>query len=462
MSLVLEQIHTPGIAQLSYLVGDDAAKIGAVIDPRRDVDIYVERALSRGLRIAYAIETHIHADFVSGVHELAARTGARILAGESPDYTFDFRPLRDGDRIDIGTFDLRAIHTPGHTPEHVSLALGDGSSKGESFAVFTGDTLLNKTVGRPDLIGPEVEEGLARELYHSIFSRLLPLGDFVELLPGHTAGSACGHSIGDRRTSTLGSERRSNPSLRFAKEPDFVRDLLGGLPEPPGYYARLKKLNTKGAHVRGSPTDPEPLTAGEFRERTGQSDALILDIRSMLAFGGGHLPGALHIGLAEHFPMWVGWMVDPGVRLFLVADSVPDVRTAVEHLFRLGYDADVAFLHPGMKEWQDSGLPLQSIDEWTVHELDRRRGDPDVIVLDVRSDGEWKEGRVPGARHVFLPHLGEHLNELDRDKEVVTYCGTGYRASIAASVLQRNGFERVATVPGSMAAWKAAGLPIAR
>ncbi|MEX2581809.1 MAG: MBL fold metallo-hydrolase [Gemmatimonadota bacterium] len=462
MPLVLEQVHTPGLAQLSYLVGDDAAGVGAVIDARRDIEVYVDLAAERGLRITHAIETHIHADFVSGAHELASRTGARIVGGASRDYRFDLHALSEGDEVELGAVTLRALHTPGHTPEHISLLLSTEQEGEHPFAVFTGDTLLNLAVGRPDLIGPEIEERLARSMYRSLREKLYPLGDGVQVLPGHTAGSACARSIGHRRSTTIGSERRSNPALQHEDEDEFVASVLTGLPEPPRHYARLKKVNAAGAPVRGRLPHVPPLSARELERRMSRRGALLLDIRPLLAFGGGHIPGALHIALDRYFPTWVGWMVDPDATLLLVADHLPDIRAATEHLFRLGFDRVEAFLHPGMKAWQDAALPLERTGEWSVHELNERRADPDVLVLDVRSDPEWNEGHVPGARHIYVPHLEERLDELDRAKTIAAYCGSGYRSSIAASVLQRHGYERVATVPGSMKAWKAAGLPLDR
>lgn len=352
MALVFRTFYTEGIAQLSYLVGDDAAGLATVIDPRRDVDIYVEAAAREGLRIAYAIETHIHADFASGTRELAARTGAEIAGGES-DYGFDLRRLRDGDELYLGEVTLRALHTPGHTPEHVCLALWAGSQGDAPFGAFTGDTLFNLDVGRPDLLGNEVERRLAGKLHDSLFGRLMPMGDGAAVWPGHGAGSACGKSLGDLLATTIGHERRTNPALQPRSREEFAAWILGGMPEPPRHYARLKRISAHGAPVRGAVPAPAPLMPDAL-EAAMREGAALVDTRSMLAFGGGHVPGALNIGLGKEFPMWLGWMVEHGTPIILVAEGPEQALEAATHAFRLGYDTVRGWLGHGMTAWQNT------------------------------------------------------------------------------------------------------------
>ncbi|QJW91193.1 MBL fold metallo-hydrolase [Spirosoma taeanense] len=460
MALVLEQIDSEGLAQLSYLVGDDSAGLAAVIDPRRDVAVYLDKAQKLGVRITAIIETHIHADFVSGAQELQARTGAAIYGGRSEAYQFELNQMQEGDEISLGNATLRALHTPGHTPEHISLLLFDKKQGDEPIAVFTGDTLFNQDVGRPDLLGEDVTRQLANDLYQSLYEKLLPLGDRVELYPGHGAGSACGKSIGDRRQSTLGNERRFSPVFQHHSQADFVQWLLQGMPEPPRHYPVLKKLNAAGAPLKGQPPVIPPLSPQAFRERMEQGDAVVLDTRSILAFGGGHIPGALNIALLPEFPTWVGWMIDREQPILLIVESERDLALAGEHLFRVGYDTIVGYLHKGMTSWQNSALPLESAGEWTVHTLHQHLNDPDLTILDVRGDDERRAGYVPNSRHIYVAHLREHLADLDPHQTIVTYCGSGFRASIAASILQQNSFSRVINVPGSWTAWQAARLPI--
>lgn len=458
MPLLFEPIYTEGLAQISYLIGDTNTGVAAVIDPRRDVQIYLDLARSRGVRIMHVLETHIHADFASGVHELKARTDAQISGGQTEDYQFELRQLSDGDEINLGGMRLRALHTPGHTPEHMSYLIFDKQQGETPFGVLTGDTLFNLDVGRPDLLGGGSERKLAAQLHSSIFEKLVPLGYRIEVFPCHGAGSACGKSIGDRRQTSIGNEREFNPALKPRDTQSFVDWLLADMPEPPRHYARLKKVNAIGAPITGGPPSVPFLTSDAFESRS--HGAIVIDVRSILAFGGGHVPGALNIALRDEFPSWAGWMIPPDKDVLLIGENTTDVSAAALQLYRIGLDRVAGYLHNGMTDWQNGALPLQRIEQWTVHELNTRRSDQDVLVLDVRGDDEVAKGRVPEAQHAFVAHLEYHLAEVDRSKIVACYCGSGYRASIAASLLQRAGFDRVVNVPGSWMAWKAAGLPI--
>jgi hydroxyacylglutathione hydrolase len=459
MPLVMEAVFTGGLAQLSYLVGDSKAGVAAVIDPRRDVDVYLELAARHQLRIAYAIETHIHADFASGACELASRTDAELIGGPQSDYGFEVSRLADGQTLGLGDVRLRALHTPGHTPEHLCLLVHDAKQGDEPFGLFTGDTLFNLDVGRPDLLGEGRELQLAQQLHRSLFDVILPLGDRIEIFPCHGAGSACGKSIGDRRQSTIGNERLYNPALQPRSVELFVDWLLRDMPEPPRHYARLKKLNAAGVPIRGAPRPLQPLSPTDL-EKAAEDGGLVVDTRSILAFGGGHVPGAMNIALRDEFDAWAGWMVPDDRPVFLVGDGPDSIRQAATRLARVGLDRVAGYLHGGMTAWQNAALPLDRTPQWTVHELDARRRDGKVTILDVRSPEEVANGKVPGARPVFVPHLEDHVDEFDRSATIAVYCGTGYRASIAASVLQRRGFTDVVNVPGSWTAWRAAGLPV--
>jgi hydroxyacylglutathione hydrolase len=462
MSLVLEQVKTPGLAQLSYVVGDDAAGVAAVIDPRRDVEIYLQRSRELGLRLTHAIETHIHADFVSGSHELQARLGIPIVGGQSDDYQFDYQPLQEGDTLTLGKITLQALHTPGHTPEHISLLITDAQQGQDPFALFTGDFVFNLDVGRPDLLGHGTEQKLARQLHESLFHKLIPLGDRFEIYPCHGAGSACGKSIGDRTQSTIGNERLFNPAFQQRTADEFADWLLGDMPEPPRHYARLKKVNAKGAPVRGCLQAPSSLSVEAFRARMEQPQTVVLDTRSMLAFGGGHIPGAVNIGLGSGFPNWVGQIIDPEHAILLVTEGPETLQQATEHLFRIGYDNVVGYLHNGMMSWQTAGLPLERMIQMTVTELSAQLERADMTILDVRSDQEFAKGDIPHAEHIYLPHLEENLDRLNRSQTIATYCGSGYRAAIAASLLQKHGFTSVFNIPGSWKAWKASDYPVAK
>lgn len=461
MSLFFKQFKKPGLAQLAYLVGDTKAGVAAIIDPCRDIQEYLDEAREAGLRITHAIETHIHADFVSGTLEVKNAVGAEVVGGKSDDYDFDLTQITEGESIQLGKVRLEALHTPGHTPEHMSFLLFDKEQGEEPVGVFTGDTLFNLDVGRPDLVGDDGGKENAKDLYKSIFDKLLPLGDRVEIYPCHGAGSACGKSIGDRDQSTIGNERKFSDALKERTEEEFVEWLLDSMPEPPTHYSRLKKVNAAGAPVCGvCLAPPEPLQPKAIEKLAKKSDHLILDTRSMLAFGGGHIKGALNIPLKPQMVSWAGWMLDPEANLLLVVESERDIMPVREHLFRIGIDKVVGYLHDGMESWQNSARPLESIKQWTVRVLERNRHDMDLTILDVRADEEWEAGRIPGAIHQYVPHLEENIKDIPSDKPVATYCGSGYRATIAASLLKKHGFEEVINIPGSWKAWNAADLPV--
>lgn len=459
MGLVFEQIYTEGLAQLSYLVGDDSAGVAAVIDPRRDVDVYLQMARSRRVRISHIIETHIHADFVSGARELQARIGAPIYGGKSSDYQFELNPLSEGDELHLGSISFRILHTPGHSPEHICLLISDTQQGSEPFGIITGDTLFNLDVGRPDLSKTGREREQTAQLYHTLFDKLIPLGDRVEIYPCHGAGSACGKSIGDRRQSTIGNERIFNPALKDRSEQDFIEWVLGDMPEAPRHYFRLKKVNAQGPPVLGCIPTPPPMSPQEFQTQMQDENTIVIDTRSILAFGGGHIRGAINIAFGTSFPTWIGWTIDPEKNILLVVENHRDVALVVEQLFRIGYDNLGGYLRNGMTAWQATGLPLQHLGEWSVLELDQYRENPNITILDVRSDNEYTSGAIPEAKHIYLPHLEEHLDQLDKNQTIATYCGSGYRASIAASVLKKHGFEKVVNIPGSWSGWKHADLP---
>ena len=458
MPLLFEPLFTPGLAQLSYLIGDPAAGTAVLIDPRRDVDCYIDLAQAKGVRIAAVVETHIHADFASGACELAARLNVPVYGGPSNAYEFNVETLEHGRRLEFGNVSITAIHTPGHTEEHICLLLADSQQGPEPFGILTGDTLFNLDVGRPDLTGEENTRPLAAALYHSLFDHIVPLGDRMEVYPCHGAGSGCGKSIGDRHQSTIGNEMLFNPAMKERSQEEFVDWLLSDMPEPPRHYARLKKQNAKGMPVLRNIPFVNSLSPSDFQLKLAQSQ--IVDARSMLAFGGGHVAGALNIGFQNEFVTWAGWMLNDERPIILVVDKEDEVESIARQLFRIGLDNVAGFLRNGMVNWQNAGLALERLEQWTVFELNSHLNDADICVLDVRGTEELRAGKVPGAKNIFVGELASRLDELDKEMTIATYCGTGYRASIAASVLQRAGFKNVKNVPGSWKAWKASGLPI--
>ena len=459
--MLLETVKSEGLAHLSYVLGDDSQGVCVVIDPRRDVSIYLDIARRNNCRITHIFETHIHADFVSGARELASQTGAPIYGGEADNYGFEIKQLREGERFELGRLCLEVLHTPGHTPEHVCFLVSGGKGSREPWALFSGDTLFAGEVGRPDLLGGGSEEKLARALYHSLHGKLLKLGDEVEIYPAHGSGSPCGGSIGDRNTSTVGYERLNSDKLQAGSEDEFVRQVLSGLPPAPTYYPRMKKVNAAGPKVLGCIANLQPLDPHRFAQEMQAQSTLVLDTREIEAFGGAHIEGALNIALRAEFPVWSGWMLRPEQRILLVLADEGDVDEVQRHLLRIGIENVGGFLRRGMRGWIEAGLPFVTLPQLSVHQLKARIEARDGLqVLDVRQDDEWEQGYVPTARHAFVPKVPEAMERFDRDKPIATYCGSGYRASIAASLLQKNGFREVLNVPGSMKAWHAAGYPL--
>ena len=460
MSMVFETVFTEGVAHLSYLIGDKATGQAAVIDPRRDVEVYIELARKHKLTISHILETHIHADFVSGSRELADRTGtAKIYVSVEggAKYAFDHQPLKDGDTIDLGRVILTARHTPGHTPEHMSYLVFENNRPETPFAVFSGDCLFANSVGRPDLLGEDKTPTLAKALYRSIYDTYLKLNDDLRVHPAHGAGSPCGANIGDRLVTTIGYERRNNPALQFTDEAKFIDYVLFTAPPEPRYYPRMKKVNAHGPEVLGRlPTCP-PLPPKAFQRAVEKGNVQLVDNRQMLAFGGGHIAGALNIGPRAELSIWAGWMLDPEKPIFLVLPKDTDLPEVQRQLLRVGYTKYAGYLLGGMEEWDNAGLSLQTLPQMIVHDLKKALPPRDLQVLDVRTPGEWQGGHVPGAQYIFLPELAKKLDRLDKDKPLAVYCDSGYRASLAASLLQRDGFTHVHNVPGSWKAWKSAG-----
>src|SRR5438874_2340716 len=461
MSLVFKTIQTEGIAELSYLVGDDDEGIAAVFDPRADCDVYIEAARDAGVAITHIFETHIHADLVSGSRELSARLeSAKVYSsGEGgAEYGFGPEKIKDGDHFTFGEVLVTARHTPGHTPEHISYLLAEADHPDEPWAVLTGDSLFVCAAGRPDLLGEKHTKQLAEQQFRTLRDFYLKMPDHVMIYPNHGAGSPCGADIGDRLTSTIGYERRFNAFLQFDEVQKFTEYVLATAPPVPRYYPVMKKVNAQGPQVLGNLPRVPGLPPNAFKEAIEKRSGVLVDVRTMLAFGGGHIPGALNIGGSPILSIWAGWMLDPDESILLVLESENDLKKIVRLFIRTGYRKFAGYLVGGMKAWDAAGFPLSEVGQISVHELNKRTRD--LQIVDVRSPREWKDGHVPGARHIFLPELRKRIGELDRSKPTAVYCGSGYRASIATSIMKPAGFEKLWNVPGSWEAWKKARLPV--
>mgnify|MGYP001627967961 CR=1 FL=1 len=459
MTLRFEQILADGVAECSYMVGDDAAHVCAVVDPRPDVEIYLETARRFGLAITHVFETHIHADFLSGACELVDRLGgqAKLYASEEggAEYGFDHEPVRDGDEFSFGGIRMRARFTPGHTPEHMAYFLFDGDTD-TPWGVLSGDAFFVDSVGRPDLLGADETEELAEKLFHTVQDVFMALPDEVIIYPCHGAGSACGPDIGDRMSSTIGYERRFNSYARIGDLEEFKEAILGDAPPVPTHYPRMKKVNSAGPEVLRNLPRVEPMAVGRFASAT-EGDAQILDVRDMMAFGAGHVPGSVNITAKPELSVWAGWLLDPEKPIYLVLQDDTDLPDVQRLLWRTGFTDLGGYLAGGMAAWREAGHGFAQIPQISVHELEQAGH---LTPLDVRKPEEWDGGHVPGATHAFLGHLRDRIDGLDRATPYATYCASGFRASIAASILKKHGFERVRNVPGSWKAWKAAGYEI--
>jgi hydroxyacylglutathione hydrolase len=461
MALVFERILTEGIAEISYLIGDDATGIAAVIDPRADVGVYLELARKHKVAITHAFETHIHADLVSGARELAAQSGtAKVYASAEAgaDYGFKVEKVRDGDRFEFGGTVLTVRHTPGHTPEHVSY---EAANKGcdRPWGVFTGDSLFVSSAGRPDLLGKDASK-LAGQLYDTLFGYFAKLHDGVIIYPSHGHGSPCGADIGDRLESTIGYEKCFNPYYQRRDRAEFIEHALATAPPEPTYYKRMKQVNARGPEVLGHLPVIPALPADEFRKAVEARKGVLVDTRTMLAFGGGHIEGALNIGATPMLTIWAGWLLDPDQPILLVLENDTAVANVAALFVRSGCTKFAGYLAGGMKSWDSQGFPLVPLKQMTVHEVETCSDE--LQVLDVRAPAEWKSGHIPCAKHLFVPEIRTRSRELENARPVVTYCATGYRATIAASMLQQQGFKDVRTMPGSWTAWKNAKLPVSK
>ena len=455
--MLFERVESEGLAHYSYIIGDRNEAV--VIDPRRDCEVYPKMASKEGMRITHVLETHRNEDYVVGSVELSYRTRAEIWHADGQlDYKYG-QAVEDGMVVKVGRFEIEAIHTPGHTPGSMSYLLRDAG--GNPWIVFTGDALFAGDLGRVDLLGVDRAEEMARQLYDSIYSKLLPLGDEVIVCPAHGAGSVCAASIADRKWTTLGIERKLNPKLQVNGEEDFVAKMAVELERPP-YFREMERLNLEGAPLLCTVPNPIPLSPKEFGAAL-ETD-VVLDTRMELGFGAAHVPGALSIWLAG-IPSFAGWFL-PYNRKILLVDETGDPDTAVRRLRRIGYDNLWGYLAGGMLAWHTSGKESRSVASANVHDLcaqlDRKEKGKSWI-LDVRGSDELeKSGRITGAHHIHITMLPQRIDEVPKDRPVYIFCGSGLRSMVAASILQKEGWDNMTVILGGLAGWSSVTCPVVR
>ena len=466
--MLLKRFYDEGLAQASYLVASERTGEALVIDPLRDLERYLAAAADEELRITHVTETHIHADFLSGARDLVRRTGARLLlsAEGDADWQYRFAPneraelLRDGDSFMVGEIRIDVRHTPGHTPEHVVFLVTDGAVADRPLGIFTGDFIFAGDVGRPDLLERAAHvagtmERSARALFRSLRT-MREYPEYLQLWPGHGAGSACGKAIGTLPSTTLGYERLFNWAFQEADEEEFVRTVLAGQPEAPKYFGRMKFLNRDGPPHRPD-ASLAALDVSALASRLANG-ATVVDTRSSAAFTAGFIPGTVNIPGGRSFTTWTGSLLSPEGDIVLITEGEARARALARELSLIGFDRATEWADAIVVDrWRGAGRPLNRVR--TVSSSDLARLD-DPIVVDVRAETEWNQGHIPGARHIFLADLPDVADELPRDRPVVVACHGGSRSSIGASLLRARGFENVINFSGGFAEWQRAGLPV--
>jgi hydroxyacylglutathione hydrolase len=452
--MIFEQFYLGCLAHASYMLGSGGE--AAVVDPQRDIDIYLQAAAAHGLKIRYIFETHLHADFVSGHRELAARTGATVYIGAKAGARFPHVPLSDGFELRFGDVQLRVLETPGHTPESVCLVVTDLSESSDPKLVLTGDTLFIGDVGRPDLAPQFTPQQLAGMLYDSLHEKLLRLPDSTQVYPAHGAGSLCGRQMRNERSSTIGIERLTNYALQIDQRDEFVRELTTNLPPRPAYFAQDAEMNRSGADPLGELPPLVAVGARELRERL-ERGALVLDTRAPEQFAAGHVPGSINISLSGQFAAWAGTILGLEAQPVILAESQEKADEARIRLSRVGIEHVREYLDGGIAAWQQAGFDLQSLPQVTADELRSRLAQ--LQVLDVRREPEWTAGHIAGALFWPLDRFPSALPPLDAHAPIAVHCKSGYRSSIACSLLQRAGFTDLVNVTGGFDSWEQAAFP---
>jgi hydroxyacylglutathione hydrolase len=470
--MIFKRMFDPKLAQASYLIGCSAAREALVVDPNRNVNQYLDAAAEEGLRIAHVTETHIHADFVSGARELAHRSGARLYLSDAGGNDWRYRYaadanatlLNDGDGLRFGAVQLRVLHLPGHTPEHLAFMVTDTAAAPEPMGVLTGDFLFVGDVGRPDLLERAVRaagtmQESARQLYRSL-QRFRDLPDYLQLWPGHGAGSACGKSLSAMPQSTLGYEKRFNWAFGVTDEAEFIRAVLAGQPDPPRYFAEMKRINQSGPALLGGLRSPALLPLGNLVSALA-TGGTVVDTRPSQEYGRGAIPGTINIPATRTFTTWAGSLLPYDRELYLIMGDQRErlVEELVGDLAGIGLDRVAGYFGSEViAQWQNT-QNLQRIPSVTLAEVVQSRGNGELL-LDVRGAGEWIAGHLPGALNIPVGELDQRLGEIPRGRPLIVHCQTGARAAMAASLLRARGYEDVQLFSGGFAQWREAGQPV--
>jgi hydroxyacylglutathione hydrolase len=473
--MLLKYFYDEKLAQASYLVGCQATGEAIVIDPARHIEPYVQAAKANGLKIVAATETHIHADFLSGVREIGERLGATLYLSDEggPDWKYQYaaqyehRLLRDGETFRIGHLTFEVLHTPGHTPEHIALLLTDrGWPDTEPMGIFTGDFVFVGDIGRPDLLEKAANvsgsaDEMARKMFYSL-QRFKQLPDYLQVWPGHGAGSACGKAIGAVQSSTVGYEKRTNWALQHEREEEFVQQLLQGQPEPPTYFAMMKHLNKVGPQPLQAIAAPVQAEASIGVLEEWKQQGVVIDVRPAEAFAQKHVPGTINLPCDKSFPTWAGWLLDYERPIFVLAET--QLVPAVLHdLQSIGLDQVKGTMELGRGEpLAEQSVAFEQYQEVTPEAVEEQVRAGELYVIDVRYEKELAEGQIPGAKHIMLGYLPQRMQDLPRDKPILVQCKSGRRSAIGVSLLKANGFLQVQNLSGGFDEWRRRGLPVTR
>ncbi len=450
-----KRIFTGGLAQCSYVIGGQNACL--VVDPPRDIQRCLDAADEFGLPVTGIIETHLHADFISGHMDLARATGATIYAAQSARCNFEHVALSEGKHVDHDTLRIELMETPGHTPESAVFLISDLTRTEDPVLVFSGDALLVGDVGRPDLF-PDRQEELAQKLYQSL-RKIEKLEDNLELYPAHGMGSLCGRSLSAKLSSTIGTEKKYNYAFSFHPEEKFMREILEGMPEAPDHFGRCSEINRQGPPLVSAMEEPVPLKAAEF-QKLAREDHLVLDVRDSLSFTAAHIPGAYCIPVLSNFSTFAGWVLPPEKPLLLVGNTRGDIAEAVIMLRRVGLDLIKGYLEGGMEEWINLGMETERLKNMSIHDLKERLSEPDTFFVDTRMKSELAGVSIKGTIHGSTPDLRYLFGDRPAHQPFVLFCNTSNRSILGASILQRRGFTNITHVVGGTTAWENAGYPL--
>jgi len=450
--MYFKQITVEGMGCLSYLIGCPMAKVACVVDPKRDVQDYIDLARENGMKITHIFETHLHADHVSGNQELRFRTGAEICVMEGTPVTFEHTALKENQVLKFGNTKLEFIKTPGHTPHSMSILVTDTARSSDPWMVLSGDCMFVGDIGRPDLAGEEMVDEQILNLYNSLYNKLGKMPDSLELFPAHGEGSLCGKGMSAKSSSTIGFEKHNNELLNLSEEM-FKKRMKQSFPERPKSFTHIINMNKNGAPLLDRCPMVLDMSPDQVKEEIDRG-ALVLDTRDTAAFGGIHIPGSINIGFAKQTANWIGMVIEPDKNLILIVTDEKAYETMTLHLHRIGYDNIIGYLYGGIDAWQQAGLPINQLWQISTEKLKQKiaKGQYEYL-FDVRTPAEWANGHIEQASHLPLTELLNYPPDIPKDKEIIVTCGVGYRGNIAASFLQSQGFKHVHNLAGGMSAW---------